>query len=74
MWNSSPGMYDYPSNLYFDPWCGSLCYGKLPNYFAYRWLRAEIFYFGYICSRGWIHMANILLSPLEKNDWYIHRP
>jgi len=36
MWNSSPGMHGYPLASYFDPWCGSLCYGGLPNYFTYR--------------------------------------
>jgi len=36
MWNSSPGMHGYPSAPYFDPWCGSLCYGGLPNYFTYQ--------------------------------------
>ena len=36
MWNSSPGMHGYPSAPYFDPWCGSLYYEGLPNYFTYR--------------------------------------
>ena len=36
MWNSSPSMHGYLSAPYFDPWCGSLCYGGLPNYFTYR--------------------------------------
>jgi len=36
MWNSFPGMHGYPLASYFDPWCGSLCYGGLPNYFTYR--------------------------------------
>ena len=36
MWNSSPGMHGYPSAPYFDHWYGSLCYGGLSNYFAYR--------------------------------------
>ena len=35
MWNSSPGMHGYPLASYFDPWCGSLCYGGLLNYFTY---------------------------------------
>ena len=26
----------YPLASYFDPWCGSLSYGGLPNYFTYR--------------------------------------
>jgi hypothetical protein len=43
MWNSSPSMHGYPLGSYFDPWCGSLCYGGLPNYFTYRWSWAEIF-------------------------------
>ena len=33
MWNLSPGMHGYPSAPNFDPWCGPLCYGGLPNYF-----------------------------------------
>jgi hypothetical protein len=36
MWNSSPGMHDYPSASYFDSRYGSLCFRGLPNYFAYR--------------------------------------
>jgi hypothetical protein len=36
MWNSSPNMYGYLSVPYFNPWCGSLYYGGLSNYFAYR--------------------------------------
>jgi hypothetical protein len=43
IWNSSPGMHGYPLVPYFDPWYGSLCYGGLPNYFAYQWSRVEIF-------------------------------
>jgi hypothetical protein len=34
MWNSSLGMYGYPSAPYFDPWY--LCFRGLPNYFAYQ--------------------------------------
>jgi hypothetical protein len=29
-------MHGYPLVPYFDPWYGSLCYGGLPNYFAYQ--------------------------------------
>jgi hypothetical protein len=36
IWNSSPGMYGYPSAPYFDPWYGSVCFRGLPNYFAYQ--------------------------------------
>jgi hypothetical protein len=36
-------MHDYPSASYFDSRYGSLCFRGLPNYFAYRWSRAEIF-------------------------------
>jgi len=36
MWNSSPSMHGYLLSSYFDPWCGSLCYGGLPNYFTYQ--------------------------------------
>jgi hypothetical protein len=36
MWNLSPGMHGYPLPPYFDPWYGSLYFGGLPNYFAYR--------------------------------------
>jgi hypothetical protein len=36
MWNSSPRMHGYLLAPYFDPWYGSLCFGGLSNYFAYR--------------------------------------
>jgi hypothetical protein len=36
MWSLSPSMHGYPSAPYFDPWYGSLCFGGLPNYFAYQ--------------------------------------
>jgi len=36
MWNSSPDMHSYHSASYLGPWYRSLCYGGLPNYFAYH--------------------------------------
>lgn len=67
--DSFTDMHHYPSSSYFDPWYESLYYTRLPNHLAYRWLSisiVEVLYLGYAHSYGWIHMANILLSPLEQ--------
>jgi hypothetical protein len=49
-WNSSLGMFGYPSITYFDPWYGCSYDRGLPNYFAYCPMvigfRAEILLFG----------------------------
>jgi hypothetical protein len=36
IWNSSPSMHGYPLAPYFDLWYVSICFGGLPNYFAYQ--------------------------------------
>ena len=53
MWTSSPSMHGYPLAPYFGPWYGSLCYGWLPNYFAYQWSRAK--YLFRLCTLLWMN-------------------